>query len=233
VIDTDTGAVAYSFEVSGTSSVSADYSTQYAYVATPLLQSVAIFAPASPDNPSIPIPRPPIEPRIWSSEEVTWNFETASIADGPFTLMATGDPIPTLSLLGELPNGINFVDNGNGTATIWGVPTSTSPDGGCSGTEGEGDLEGGDVCGGFAFAVTATNSEGVYAQALGMDVNTLPTIDSPNTATFYAGSASSFTVYGTGLPTPIFYTWNEATLESAGVPPVWSAHRHPRSHIRS
>ena len=45
-----------------------------------------------------------------------------------------------------------------------------------------------------------------------MSVNTPPTIDSPNTATFYAGSASSFTVFGTGYPTPIFYTWDEAIL---------------------
>ncbi len=130
--------------------------------------------------------------------------------------MATGYLPITLSLLGDLPEGITFVDNLDGTATISGIPSSSGV-GGCGGTEGEGDPEGGDVCGGFAFAVTATNAEGVYAQALGMDVNTLPTIDSPNTTTFYAGSASSFTVYGTGLPTPIFYTWDEDELEAAGV----------------
>jgi DNA-binding beta-propeller fold protein YncE len=219
VIDTDLGQIAQIvtadgpvdqvFEVTGASSVSVDFVTQYAYVASGS-NSIAFFGPAGST-------RPPMEPRIWSSEEITWNFATASIAGGPFTVMATGDPVPTLSLLGELPNGINYLDNGNGTATIWGVPTSSDPGGGCSGTEGEGDLEGGDVCGGFAFTITATNSQGVYAQALGMDVNTLPTIDSLNTATFYAGSASSFTVYGTGLPTPIFYTWEEAILESAGI----------------
>jgi DNA-binding beta-propeller fold protein YncE len=209
LIDTDLGTVAQSFVVTGASSVSADSSTQYAYVANGTA-SIAVFRPFAR-------PRPPLAPRIWSSEEITWNLDLASIADGPFKVMATGDLPMTLSLLGELPNGINFLDNGDGTATIWGVPTSASGGGGCGGTEGEGDPEGGDVCGDFAFALTATNAYGTYAQALGMSVNTLPTIDSPDTATFYAGSANSFTVFGTGLPTPIFYTWDEATLALAGV----------------
>jgi hypothetical protein len=209
LINTDLGTAAQTFAVSGASCVSADFPTQYAYVGNGT-SSIAIFAPAGNV-------RPPLEPRIRSSEEITWNFETPSVAGGPFTVMATGDLPMTLELLGALPNGITFVDNGDGTATVSGVPTSSGSEGVCSGTEAEGDLEGGDVCGGFAFALTATNSEGVYAQALGMDVNVLPTIDSPNTATFYAGSASSFTVFGTGIPEPIFYTWDAGILESAGV----------------
>lgn len=176
-------------DTSSLGSVSVDYSTQYAYVAAPLLQRVAIFGPFA---------RPPMAPRIWSSEEITWNRGFATLATGPFTVMATGDLPMTLTLLGELPDGTNFHDNGDGTATIWGIP----------GPETEGD---------YAFALTATNAQGVYAQALGMSVNTPPTIDSPNTATFYTGSTSSFTVFGSGYPTPIFYTWDEATLEAAGV----------------
>ncbi len=187
LIDTGAGTVAYSFDVPSASSVSVDYSTQYAYVAAPVSQSVAIFGPFA---------RPPVEPRIWSSEEVTWNVDLPSIAPGPFLVMATGDLPMTLELLGTLPVGITFVDNGDGTATVDGVAE----------TEG-----------GFAFAVTATNEYGTYAQALGMDVQTPPAINSPNTATFYAGSASSFTIFGTGLPAPVFYTWDEGVLETAGV----------------
>ena len=104
----------------------------------------------------------------------------------------------TLELLGDLPDGITFVDNGNGTATVSGVPGP--------GTEGD-----------YAFALTATNAQGVYAQALGMSVQTPPAINPPYEATFYAGSASSFTISGTGYPTPIFYTYDEAILEAAGV----------------
>jgi len=204
LINTDLGTVAYSFDVTGASSVSADFPTQYAYVANGTA-SIAIFGPFA---------RPTLAPRIWSSEEVTWNVDKASIADGPFTVMATGDLPMTLSLLGDLPEGVSFVDNGDGTATISGIPSDASA-GGCGGEPG--DPEGGDVCGGFAFALTATNAYGTYVQALGMDVNTPPTIESPDTTTFYAGSPSSFTIFGTGIPEPIFYTYDEGVLEAADV----------------
>ena len=194
LIDTDAGTVAQWFNVSGASSVSADYSTQYAYVANGS-SSVAIFGPYA---------RPAMEPRIWSSEEITWNRGFATIADGPFQIMATGDPVPTLKLLGELPEGLSF----NPVLTTDGLPTGFATVSGTPGPATEGD---------YAFTVIATNSEGVYAQALGMSVNTSPTIESSNTATFYAGSASSFTVYGTGYPDPIFYTWDEGMLEAAGL----------------
>jgi DNA-binding beta-propeller fold protein YncE len=207
-IDTDAGTVADVFDVLSAASVSVDFATRYAYVANGS-GNVAIYGPAAL--------RPPMEPRIWSSEEITWNRGFATLADGPFKVMATGDPVPTLELLGELPDGIHFLDNGDGTATIWGVPGLTTGGIGACATEGEGDPEGGDPCGDYAFTVIAQNSQGFYAQALGMSVNTPPTIDSPDTATFYAGSASSFTVYGTGYPTPIFYTWDEKKLEAAGV----------------
>jgi hypothetical protein len=206
LIDTDLGTVPYTFDVSGASSVSADFETQYAYVANGTT-TIAVFGPFA---------RPPLAPRIWSSEEVTWNVDLPSVAEGPFMVMATGDPVPTLSLLGDLPEGVTFVDNGDGTATIDGIPSDASA-GGCGESEPEGDPEGGDVCGGFAFALSATNAYGTYVQALAMDVNTPPTIDSPDNATFYVGSASSFTVYGTGLPAPIFYTYDEAILAAAGV----------------
>jgi len=212
VIDTTTGVVSPTLTVAGATalgSVSVDFVTRYAYVAAPELNSVVIFGPTGID-------RPPMVPRIWSSEEITWNLGFASIAPRPFTVMATGDLPMTLDLLGELPDGINFVDNGDGTATISGVPTSSNAGRGC-GFEAEGDLEGGDPCGDYAFALTATNAYGVYAQALGMSVNITPTIDSPNTATFYTDSASSFMIFGTGYPTPIFFTYDEAALTAAGV----------------
>jgi hypothetical protein len=207
LIDTDAGSQAQSFSVPGASSVSADYSTQYAYVANGT-SSIAIFGPFA---------RPPVAPRIWSSEEITYNRGFETLADGPFQIMATGDLPMTLSLLGELPDGINFLDNGDGTAKIWGIPTLSTGGMGACATEAEGDPEGGDPCGDYAFALTATNAYGTYAQALGITVETPPTIDSEPVATFYTGSASSFTIFGTGYPTPIFYTWDEPALVAAGV----------------
>jgi DNA-binding beta-propeller fold protein YncE len=210
VIDTDARTVAQWFAVTGASSVSVDYRAQYAYVATGS-NSIAVFGPTGTN-------RPAMAPRIWSSEEITWNLGFATLASGPFQIMATGDPVPTLSLLGTLPKGINFRDNADGTATIGGIAEVGGGGGNCgSDAGGEGDPEGGDPCGDYAFTVIATNSQGIYAQALGMSVNVRPTIDSPNTATFYAGAASSFTIFGTGYPTPIFYTWDEGVLAAAGV----------------
>ena len=43
-------------------------------------------------------------------------------AQGSFTIIATGDPLPTISETGALPSGVTFTDNGNGTATLSGKP---------------------------------------------------------------------------------------------------------------
>jgi hypothetical protein len=194
VIDTNLGTVTQEFDVSGASSVTADFATQHAYAAS-ASSAVAIFALGV---------RPAMPPRIWSAEEFTWNLgQTAEVK-----LMATGDGIPTLSLLGALPPGLTFTPDDNGFATISGTPTAA----GGGGAGGELDVEGGD----YGMALTATSATGAYAQAFGITVQSPPKITSPNTATFVAGAASSFTVTGTGWPTPIFYIWNAALLP-AGV----------------
>ena len=41
---------------------------------------------------------------------------------GTFTVSAIGTPTPSLTETGNLPNGVTFTDNGNGTATIGGTP---------------------------------------------------------------------------------------------------------------
>jgi len=44
---------------------------------------------------------------------------------GVFTVTTIGNPLPTrITETGELPSGVSFVDNGNGTATIVGAPAS-------------------------------------------------------------------------------------------------------------
>src|SRR5262249_22703888 len=47
-------------------------------------------------------------------------------ASGSFTVVASGNPIPTLIESGALPNGVTFTDHGNGTATISGTPAAGS-----------------------------------------------------------------------------------------------------------
>jgi DNA-binding beta-propeller fold protein YncE len=184
VIDTGTPTMAQSFALSEASSVSVDFSTQSAYAAdgSSTLKIYGAFA------------RPLMEPRIWSAEEFTWNLgQTAEVQ-----LMATGDAIPTLSKIGDLPPGLVFTPNPDGTATISGTPTEA---GGGGDPGGELDIEGGD----YAMAITASSSQGTYAQAFGITVQSPPTITSDTAATFVAGTASSFQVTGTGWPTPIFY----------------------------
>jgi hypothetical protein len=44
--------------------------------------------------------------------------------NGNFTVSATGSPVPILTASGSLPSGITFTDNGNGTATLGGVPAA-------------------------------------------------------------------------------------------------------------
>jgi hypothetical protein len=47
-------------------------------------------------------------------------------ADLSFTVTTTGTPVPKLTKKGKLPKGVSFHSNGNGTATISGVPSTKS-----------------------------------------------------------------------------------------------------------
>jgi len=42
--------------------------------------------------------------------------------DNTFTVTATGIPTPAIQRSGTLPSGVTFTDNGNGTATLAGIP---------------------------------------------------------------------------------------------------------------
>jgi hypothetical protein len=43
-------------------------------------------------------------------------------------LHSESEPTPTLTETGELPSGVTFKDNGNGTATLGGTPSSRNAD---------------------------------------------------------------------------------------------------------
>ena len=59
-------------------------------------------------------------PAITSANNTTFTVGTA----GSFTVTATGFPTPALTESGALPSGVTFVDNGNGTATLSGIPSA-------------------------------------------------------------------------------------------------------------
>jgi DNA-binding beta-propeller fold protein YncE len=64
---------------------------------------------------------------------------------GAFSVTATGSPTPALTEVGQLPTGVSFKDNGNGTATFAGTPTAV---------------------GSYPMTVTATNAAGSISQKL-------------------------------------------------------------------
>ena len=58
-------------------------------------------------------------PALTSAGDTTFTVGTS----GSFTVTTTGLPFPGLSAVGDLPDGITFTDNGDGTATLAGTPT--------------------------------------------------------------------------------------------------------------
>jgi hypothetical protein len=118
-------------------------------------------------------------PGITSSAGTTFTVGQA----GTFTVTTTGVPNSTLSDGGAtLPSGVTFTDNGNGTATIAGIPGVSS-----GGT--------------YPFTITATNGvDPAATQPFILTVNQAPGITSSAGTTFTVGQAGTFTVTSTGWP---------------------------------
>jgi hypothetical protein len=114
-----------------------------------------------------------------------------------FTITTTGFPKPTLSESGPLPSGVTFVDHGDGTGALEGMPAS-----GSGGT--------------YDVTISASNGVGgVASQNLSVTVNPATqsaTITSASSTTFAAGTAGSFLVSATGQSTPVL-------SESGALPP--------------
>ena len=111
-------------------------------------------------------------------------FTSASTATGSvgspfsFTISAGGSPAPSWGE-SNLPPGVTFTDNGNGTATLAGTPTTA---------------------GSYAIPLTATNAYGSVQQTLTVTIQQAPAITSASSATFTVGTAGSFSVTTTGSP---------------------------------
>jgi hypothetical protein len=113
---------------------------------------------------------------------------TASFAvgqTGSFIIKTAGFPLAALGENGGLPSGVGFMDNGDGTATLFGTPAA--------GTTGA-----------YHLTITAGNGVGSKAtQNFTLIVNQAPILTSAASATFMRGQPGSFTVATTGLPMPI------------------------------
>lgn len=175
VIDTALGQYSQVLTAPGAASlggVSVYPTTSATYVSGQSSHNVFVFGPGTPPNTA---------PEIWSANSTTFTVGSA----GSFKVMATGSPMPSLSNEGTLPSGVFFTDNGDGTATLAGTPVPETQ-------------------GSYPFTIRAINSVSPDAtQAFTLTVNgTAPAITSANATTFTGGSAGSFTVTATGLPTP-------------------------------
>jgi hypothetical protein len=136
---------------------------------------------------------------------------------GTFAVTTSGSPVPAFGW-NNVPPGMTFKDNGNGTATLSGTPTT-------GGT--------------YAMALTAVNPYGTATQTLTVTVQQAPAITSVNAATFTVGTAGTFTVTTTGspaaaitetgaLPTGVTLTDNHnGTATLAGTPAAGTNKAYP------
>ena len=128
-------------------------------------------------------------PSIGSGASATFTVGS----DGTFSVIATGYPTPALTEAGALPDGVIFIDNGDGTATLSGTPAV-----------GAGGV--------YSIRVIASNGVGTsVVQAFTLTVDEAASITSASSTIFSVGSAGSFSVATTGYPTPVL-TMTAGTL---------------------
>jgi hypothetical protein len=106
-----------------------------------------------------------------------------------FTVKAGGYPVPSWGE-SNLPPGVTFTDNKDGTATLSGTPTTP---------------------GTYPMPLVATNAYGSVQQTLTITVQQAPAITSAASTTFTVGTQGSFSVLTTGSPTA-------AVTESGALP---------------
>jgi hypothetical protein len=116
-------------------------------------------------------------PTITSADHTTFTVGQF----GSFTITTTAFPVAAITRMGDLPEGVTFTDNGNGTATLEGTPEP--------GTGG-------------IYPLTFTANNGVSAtQSFTLTVNEDPAITSANSTTYTVGQAGSSSITPTGNPT--------------------------------
>ncbi|MDB5292922.1 MAG: Ig family protein [Phycisphaerales bacterium] len=129
-------------------------------------------------------------PRITTPSAVTFKLGQPST----FTVRTTGSPTPSIKETAFLPDGISFVDNGDGTATLSGTPKLL------------------DATGHYNLIFTASNGASPDANqfftltldgAHGTGAQRPKFSSNMQFFTFHAGQANAFTITATGSPTPM------------------------------
>jgi hypothetical protein len=144
-------------------------------------------AVSAPQTVSLLVDAPP---QITSADSAAFQVG----ASGIFLITTTGYTTPALSEAGALPQGVTFVDNGDGTATLQGTPAFGS-------------------AGAYDLSIDATNGSAPDAsQNFVFTVNQAPTITSASSTQFPEGQPASFMVTTAGYPV--------AALTEAGALPA-------------
>lgn len=125
-------------------------------------------------------------PHVTSASAVTFQVGKPSA----FTITTTGDPTPSITETAFLPDGVTFVDHGDGTATLSGTPSAL------------------DATGHYDLIFTASN--GVALDATHPNANQFFTLT-------LTGSSIKLPLPATHL---VFGTQPETTTAGATVPPV-------------
>ena len=121
-------------------------------------------------------------PTITSGGSAT--FVVGTVAS--FTVTTSGGKYLTISIevSGQVPNGITFTDNGDGTATLGGTPAAGS---------------------GGVYDLTLTAADGVppnATQSFVLTVKEAPAFTSPSTLALRTGGSGSLQIEATGDPRP-------------------------------
>ena len=126
-------------------------------------------------------------PVFTSAGSATFVFNSSS----SFTVAALGFPVPSISETGALPAGVTFTDNGNGTATISGMPSTA---------------------GTFGINLTASNGAGSATQSFTLTVGgaifsitVSPTVVDFGTVRSDTSQSRTVTIQNTGT-TPVSIT---------------------------
>jgi len=119
------------------------------------------------------------DPSFTSADNTTLTVGSAA----SFTVTTNGYPDPSISITsGTLPDGVTFLDNGDGTGSLGGTPAT-----------GAGGV--------YTLELTAQNTSGPDAtQTFTITVNEAPSFTSGTSVTFVEGAFNTFTVSTLGYP---------------------------------
>lgn len=132
----------------------------------------------------------PVSPTVTGPADADY---TVGVAGAPVTFTTTGSPQPSLTVQGSLPSGVAFVDNGDGTGTLYGTP-----DAGAGGR--------------YPLTVVASNEGGFAFASFTLRVHEAPALTGPTSARLVVGRAGSVGFTSDGYPA--------ATLSVTGTLPA-------------